>query len=294
MKTGITPKPKSKVLIVGGPDAGKTNFFGRLWLATEDGRSALSRNGLPDDLTYLTDVIESILQGKYAPRTSTDQPETIGIPFKSSKNSDQIGILEIPDFRGESWLTVYRHREWPTSWDAYLDGLCGCLLFLRVASTQIQPALDWVTIEAIFREKVQIAAPREIPTQVLLVDWLQMIDSCIEFNAISRGKIRLGIVITAWDRVPNEQHDADPREWLRSNFPMFDQYLGTCGDKYEIAVFGVSAFGGDLNDEVGYAQEFLATGPQQCGYTVYMNGTNFTKQVDVTIPVAWSLGIQIP
>ena len=42
------------VLLIGGPDAGKSNFLFRLWIAIDAGQGALVKDGLPSELDYLS------------------------------------------------------------------------------------------------------------------------------------------------------------------------------------------------------------------------------------------------
>ena len=42
------------VLLIGGPDAGKSNFLFRLWIAIDTGQGALVKDGLPSELDYLS------------------------------------------------------------------------------------------------------------------------------------------------------------------------------------------------------------------------------------------------
>ena len=61
---------KPSVLLIGGPDAGKTNYLGRLWIAINSNAGLLRKDGLPDDLAYLEEVANELLQGRFAPHSS--------------------------------------------------------------------------------------------------------------------------------------------------------------------------------------------------------------------------------
>ena len=51
----------------------------------------------------------------------------------------------VPDCFGEKWMDVCRKREWSNEWEELINEDCGCLVFLRVESEQIVPALDPIT-----------------------------------------------------------------------------------------------------------------------------------------------------
>src|SRR5689334_13555680 len=80
-----SPDAQSSVLLIGGPDAGKSNFLFRLWLAIDRGRGAVVKNGLPSDVEYLRGGAERLLEGEFAGHTSKDVlQERVSIPMKSS------------------------------------------------------------------------------------------------------------------------------------------------------------------------------------------------------------------
>ena len=60
---------RRSVVLLGGPDSGKTNFIGRLWSALDARKGALVAVGQPDDIRFVLDTAEHLFQGHFAPRT---------------------------------------------------------------------------------------------------------------------------------------------------------------------------------------------------------------------------------
>jgi hypothetical protein len=58
---------------------------------------------------------------------------------------------------------------------------------------------------------------------------------------------KLALMISAWDVV--EQTDKTPEEWLKEELPFLWQFLTSNSQSFHVQVFGISAQGGDLNDE---------------------------------------------
>src|SRR5262249_61462218 len=72
MTVPASAKPISSVVIVGGPDSGKSNYIFRLWLAINDANGAICADGLPDHLDYLQTGSQSLLRGEFAQKTPHD------------------------------------------------------------------------------------------------------------------------------------------------------------------------------------------------------------------------------
>jgi len=134
-------KENRSVLLIGGPDAGKSNYLFRFWMAISRGGGSLVSDGLPDDVEYLRAGADALLQGNFAPRTSTEVHNRSHVPVTSSRGA---GHLIVPDCSGETWMEVYNKREWSLDWDELISDRTGCLLFIRAGSDRIVQSLDWI------------------------------------------------------------------------------------------------------------------------------------------------------
>jgi hypothetical protein len=85
--------------------------------------------------------------------------------------------------------------------------------------------------------------PRVAPTQVQLVDILQMFRA----PSLHVGAKKLGIMLSAWDKVEEEQRD--PKTFLAENMPLLSQYLEEQSDGWAYKVYGVSAQGGEFEPD---------------------------------------------
>ena len=136
------------VLLVGGPDTGKTNFLCRLGLAIFEKTGRLHADGLPEELEYLKAGVDKILSGEFAPHTPHDVINRIVIPVKDSIGMKSFrGSLVVPDCSGEQWQNLYRKREWSEDWEDIITDLCSCLLFVRIDSDENVNPLDWISCE---------------------------------------------------------------------------------------------------------------------------------------------------
>lgn len=269
------------VVFVGGPGSGKSNYLFRAWIAIEHETGLLRKAGLPPDLDYLHDGASRLFSGEFAPHTSIDAPSTAEIPI-ALPGLSKASVLTVPDVSGEVWDAVYHRREWPIAWDSYIESRCGIVLFIRAGSPHNAKPLDWLTCERLHKTQGGTSGDKRVPTQVMLVDWLQTLRSL----ALKTGQSpRLSVVISAWDTVDSELL---PPDYLAQEFPLLSQFLVAGMHGFDARVFGVSIAGGDL-DDTQYRDEFLAGNPTEYGYCVVQQGRRAKKTPDVLLPLYWAL-----
>jgi hypothetical protein len=296
-------KVARRVLLIGVQDAGKSNFIFRLWLKLDLGNGLLRKGALPPDLDYLSTGGDHLLKGEFAPRTPQDVHDKSEIPVKYGSGENEIsGTLVVPDLPGEQVMSVYRSRQWSKEWEDKIDAGCGCLLFIRVESRELIPSLDWVACETRFGGPLADAAPatdgetgqEKTPTQVVMVDWLQFLRKAFTAKVSGGYRPRVGIVVSAWDLAPEDQKASGPKEWIRSNLPLLHQFIETNSEHFEFQYFGVSVTSGDFEAEEGFKSKYLSGDPRSAGEVVHSLAGNMQSTDDVTVPLAWAMGVTNP
>lgn len=305
------------VLLIGGPDAGKSNFLFRLWIAIDGGSGVLVRDGLPSEVNYLREGAERLFEGEFAGHTSKEVHERVVVPVKRAAFATAAGgTLIVPDVPGEQVLAICRNRQWSQAWEELISRRCACLLFVRAGSDEVVAPLDWATcfekygaiIEALKPvEQTQAAGAlgdaspnqnqpdderaAQLPTQVVLTEWLQFLRRA--FTAVAGGSFRprVGVVISAWDAVPIDQQPAGPVKYLKENFPMLHQFIEANDDQFDFQVFGVSIVAGDLKNDEEFKENYLKGTPRDFGFVVHSLSGQFTQSLDITLPVAWALRV---
>ncbi len=279
------------VLLVGGPDSGKTNYLGRLWLSIRDGGGRIEADGVPNDLEYLNQVASFLLQGHFAARQSGDATRNkVIIPVKISSDIATLrNTLIVPDVAGEDWMGVYRKRGWSDEWERDYASVTGCLVFVRAESPAIIPAIDWMTWAGQYQNVPQ--ENLEVPTQVVLVDWLQCLRS-VFVEKMAGYRPRVGVIVAAYDLLPNDQKELGPEEYLRSNFPLFWQYITAVEDIFDIRVFGTSIADGDFDADPHFRERFLDSSPTEAGYVKYSSKLGLQTSKDIGLPILWAMGVE--
>jgi hypothetical protein len=303
---------RMSVLLIGGQDAGKSNFLFRLWLAIEDGRGALMKGGLPQELEYLRTGATCILDGSFAGHTPKEVRERVDVPVSGRDLRAALhGVLTVPDMAGERILAIYKSREWSHEWEELISPHCACLLFIRADSDQNVAPLDWAMCFEAYgatigppdpsdqRREDDKKNPGELhggagptvhpPTQVVLTEWLQFLRRA--FTSVVGGAFRprVGVVVSAWDLVPADQQPAGPAQYIRANFPMLHQFIEASTDRFDFHVFAVSVVAGDLKDDE-FKETYLNGRPQDFGFVMHSLAGQLEMCPDITLPVAWALG----
>lgn len=287
------------VLLIGVPDAGKTNFLMRLWLTLDAGGGMLAKAGLPTNLDYLKTGTEHLLMGEFAPHTPQDVEDRTEIPVKSTSAGYEFrGKLVVPDLPGEEILSVFQTREWSSDWEDQIKAGCGCLLLVRVDSSELIAPLDWLNCAAYLGSALQQAsAPKDpaskvkTPTQVVMVDWLQFLRKAFTDRVGGTYKPRVGIVVAAWDLAPYDQKEAGPEAWVHSNLPLLHQFIRANDDEFDFDYFGVSITSGDLKSDEDFKASYLKGDPRKAGEVVHTLFGAVETSGDITLPVAWALGV---
>lgn len=286
------------VVLVGGPDAGKTNYLGRLWMALDAETGAIAKNGLPPQVEYLRTIASSLHSGEFSQRTAPGVFESTSIPVKWDKGGSS-GQLIVPDCAGEQWEKIHREREWDSKWEQAVASMAGCILFFRGTSTHNVEPLNWSNNAEVMKLLEQTAdtnaGPPKLPTQVLLVDWLQCLSAAYRDIQGNEQPLRVSVVLSAWDLAPKEARDADPDVYLSAHLPLLHDFLSGNPMLFRPKTFGVSITGGVLTDEDNsFMKKYLNEDPNKTGYVVLAIGNKVLKSSDLTLPVAWAFGCECP
>jgi hypothetical protein len=309
------------VVLIGGPDSGKTNYLGRLWPSFHKKKGELRAERVPDDIRYVEGATEHLMKGKFAPRS--DRNLEIGradfsIEVRAGQGTGELRTLMVPDISGELWTRAVATSEISVDWMSVLKGAEGAILFLRHGSDQTVQPLDWVTARSVLNlfteeetdpDAVEDPSPAppdsaptddeaseedteqsepHIPTQVLLCELYRYLELLLADRADS-GAPRVAVVIAAWDLVDAETNMAGPMKYLERQFPLFAGRL-ECGSRLDVKVFGLSVVGGDLDDDAEFKERFLHRLVSEQGYVIVQEPDGISVVDDVTLPIAWAVG----
>jgi hypothetical protein len=285
---------QNTVLLIGGSDAGKSNFLFRFWLAIREKLNpALLPDGPPPVAEYLNQGAGKLLIGEFEIHTPHGTNEICEIPVLAAGEK---AIVVVPDRPGEEWSRIYRERRIPGEWMERLGCETACLILVRAHSDINQAPLDWISVQHFHGNQGNLMGParQEVatPTQVVLVDWIQIISRTLRSGPNGATRPKIGLVISAWDLLSDDEQLAGPTQYLKDQYPLLADFLESNSKSLEIEIFGMSLFGGDPQHSQSFKEACLnADNPCRGGYVVRQIAGEVRKVPDLTLPIAWALGL---
>lgn len=276
------------IILIGGPDSGKTNYIGRLWQALDQGTGALHAAEQPPVLDFVLEVADHLFEGGFAPRSElTDSRRDFEVLVAATQDGPRSRVV-VPDISGELWRKAVIDSEIDPDWMNELCRADAALLFVRVGSDQDVRPLDWVTSRKMLA-KLGDEEDQGLPTQVMLCELIRFLEGSL-VNREDGSIPRLSVVVTAWDRVDPGQFELGPIAYLEREYPLVAGKL-TDLENLDVQVFGLSVVGGDLKHDAKFRQEFLEAGLEGHGWVAVRDGDGWRKDTDLTLPIAWAVGL---
>jgi len=282
------------LILIGGPDSGKTNFIARLWIALRAGGGKLSASGTPNEIKYVEGAVAHLHQGQFAPRTGQNldaDRSSVTIPLVLTEDGERSAAeLVVPDIFGEVWKDAVETTELPAEWMNQLESAFGALIFVRVLSKLNRDPPDWVTSAELMAYQGDDAKLTDIPTQVMLCEFLRFLELKLPNNPTGQ-KPRVSVLVTAWDILDPERSIAGPRAYIQEQYPLFAGRLRDL-DRFDVSVFAVSILGGDPEADEGFREVLLDSDFKSVGYVRYDCNGVIVESTDLTLPVAWAIRAQ--
>lgn len=281
------------IVILGLPESGKSTFLAALWhlVIARDVDTTLRFGSLKaGDVTHLNALADRWRRAKRQARTPVGADRMVSMNLVDA--ADQPVRLTFPDLSGEYCRRMWEERDCQTALAEILGEGGSVLIFINANAIELP---RWVVDEADLAREIGQPIPegqsvswhpRLAPTQVQLVDLLQLLHE----PPLDRGPRRVAILLSAWDKAKGE--GLDPAEFLKAKLPLLHQYLEQSADNWMWRVYGLSAQGGEYEDDEENAPrldeaEELREMPQPSLRIQLVNGAQVTH--DLTEPIAWLL-----
>lgn len=278
---------ENNVLIIGGPNAGKTHFGGQLYgrLISRKFNYKIAPNNLPADLTIFEDVINKLAEGKRAGHTEASANRNIELKI-NDENGNKI-VFAFPDYAGEQVNLIVENRRINTIWKKYIDTSSSWMLFVRLEEVK---ALEDIINRGIpsveeIRKRNLTPPPIKVSDAAHFVELLQMllyIKGVPSLNKIK--KPNLTIVISCWDLL-NLPDNTSPVDVLKERLPLFYHFVINTWAEKSLSVIGLSSTEKTLTDEAD--EEYIDKTPINFGYIINPNGE---KQNDLTLSIRTFIG----
>ena len=281
----------SQILLAGLPASGKSTFIAALWYVVKNPDSCpgcLALDVLGGDKEYLNALTAHWLCCSDLHRTNPERAADDLLEL-STPSGDRFG-LSLPDHRGENFMKVWTDRNWQEEFTVAARAASGLLLFVR-GDDIIQP----ISIRAVGgngtpededvgEEEVEAKPfdPREVPTQVVLVDMLQLA------VRVRLGRpLRTAVMVTARDALNPVERDLPVADFVGRELPLLSQYLAANPVDHPAKMWSISAQGGDYERD---GKELAEKGEPASRIEVVEEDAQCSH--DITNPIKWLLATE--
>lgn len=296
------------IALLGLPQAGKTSWLGRLWLALDrppyGSEPPLTKAGQPD-LEALNALSDSFIDGEYPKATPFVDPPRIRVPVRW-KEGAQFDV-RIADYSGEEIKAIHRERDaaWSEAWERRSES-SSLMVFIRPAhhidptSTRLVPERMLQHVDQagqVGREPLRDSEGGNldgwltVPTAVAIVELMQ-------FFRFLRGwspgfwpdpkDFRVAVCLSCWDAVAEEDRCGGPAGYMRERLGLLDDFLSTNFHPGGVRAFGVSATGGDLRD-AAFQETYAEKYPEDWGSVQWSTDEGVGESDDLATPLSWLL-----
>lgn len=276
---------KHEHVLVGLPETGKTTFLAALWhvLSSASSDTSLRLERFHDDHEYLNSIRERWVNAEIQDRTVPTSETQVSMILIGDGIDGEVEVC-IPDLSGESYESIWSYRKLNRERAEAISRAEGMLLFVHpdqvrkeILISETAETVDELEEEADDEEDVAELTEwdaQKSPTQVQLVDLIQ----CV-FRLNANRPLRLGVVVSAWDRIDAA---TSPADWTKRELPLLWQFLRSNDDCLEVAFFGVSAQGGQLPHDADRLRELDRPIER---IKIVCNGSEQSN--DITTPLRW-------
>ncbi len=278
---------KPEILLLGGPNSGKTHYAGQLYgrLQRNPGQLKLNSNqSTPPDLSALHEVLGQLENGNAAGHTPIETWSEITLNLINDQGQEL--DLNWPDYGGEQLKEVFKNREVPEAWREKLINADGWFVLIRLSGeTVYSDAIDKLKTGSDAGNSSNTTRSAKWDANAYWVETFQILKHVAGLCAMSALQTpRLAVLLSCYDELNTDGQT--PSEVLREKLPLFESYLSSTWHDSAISIWGLSSLGKNL-DSSKSDDDFIDEGPEYQGWICSPDGKS--KDPDLTKPLAWLL-----
>jgi GTPase SAR1 family protein len=276
-----------QILLVGLPGTGKTSFLAALWhylKSTKISNKKLTQYQLSPNAAYLQKIHNDWLSFKRPVRTVLAEQKDKDIElFLEDKGTGAKFVMNVPDVAGETFRDQWETRAWMKTYIEEVKKAAGFIFFIHsqeITTLNLLQDSYGVPSEQVNSESSIQWSPKDTAAQVVLIELLQF-----HMEYFTRTPMPVVFVLSAWEKELDEAFAVEPTVWLETQMPMLSQFLKAHHERLLIAIYGISAQGGDFeDDDERAALQELREPAERIRVQV---GTEKSK--DISAPIQWLL-----
>lgn len=278
----MTP-PNNTILIIGGPNAGKTHFGGQLYGRLNARTEHYRITSTPENLTIFQEVLDNLNEGKSSGHTHVNAHNTLELEIE-----DNLGVkstFSFPDYGGEQIKAIVNDRRINKAWKEQIDKSSSWMLFIRL--DEIIPVEDVVDRglpdHEVLKNRNQKSEPMTLSDSAFYTELLQVLLYAKKIGIKQKIAIpKLTVVLSCWDLLTNEEQQELPKDILSKKLPgLFNFFTGTWQESV-CSIIGLSSIEKSLSNKKA-DRDFVKKGPESFGYVITQTGE---KETDLTFTIS--------
>jgi hypothetical protein len=272
-----------KVVLLGGPNSGKTHYAGQLYgrLRRRPGRLRLAEGGTPVDLSPLEDVLASLEEGRAAEHTSASTWAEITLAIV-----DNNGIrfqLNWPDYGGEQLRTAFNERAISEMWRTRLADARGWMIMIRLKTEVTYPGAIERMVERSQGSEHESSRATNWDANAYWTELTQILLHVGRHSIVEQKNLpRLAIMLSCYDELGTGE--MLPATILARDLPLFSTFVHSVWPPHSVSVWGLSSLGRELQ-KTSHDDVFIDNGPETQGWVVSPSGG--PPNPDLTLPLHW-------
>jgi len=271
------------ILIIGGPNAGKTHFGGQLYgrLNSRQFKYKISPNNRPSDLTIFEDVLTKLAEGKRAGHTESSANRTIQLKADDSEGNSV--VFSFPDYAGEQVKMVVDNRRVNNIWKEYIDKSNSWILFVRLDEIEVVEDLinRGIPSPDEIQKRQNITPPIKISDAAHFVELLQTLLYVKGVSSLQKiTSPNLTIILSCWDLLKVKK-TVIPSQILKERLPLLWDFVTNNWNEKSLAILGLTSTEKTLSDEPD--DDYIDRTPIDFGYIINENG-KLEKDLTLSIP----------
>ena len=273
----------SSLLVIGGPDSGKSTYRAQLYYRVEHGDGELQLSKSMGNMAGLEADINRLVRGLQPMHTNLDSYSEA--TFSITDRQGNVTALAFADYGGEQIGQIGRTNVIKNDWIERAKSSSAWLFFLRI--DHLRPTKSFMTqpVEA----TISANKEEEPLTQYesYQCDAIEVLQRLLFVRGNSRryklGAPKIGIFLSCWDEVGEAPENQQIINVLQKRAPLFKQFVTSNWETGRYQFWGLSSTERKL-PEANPDIEFARKGPEKVGYLINESGD---KIDDLTVPIVW-------
>ncbi|KAA6332119.1 hypothetical protein EZS27_019338 [termite gut metagenome] len=274
----------NNILIIGGPNSGKTHFGGQLYLRFRSDECNYKISTPPEDLTVFQEVVDCLSDGRSASRSNVELHRNLSLEVRDV-NSNKISI-SFPDYGGEQVKQIVDNRQINELWRNQIQNSDSWMFFIRLDEVaEIEDIVNRALPETV-SAKSKTDSVLNVSDNAFFVELLQMLLFTKQTSIKQSITIpKLMVVLSCWDAL-NLSEGKIPSALLKEKLPLFYEFIRTVWDENSLDTVGLSSTEKTLDSKKS-DDDYLNNSPSNFGYVILPNGE---KEKDLTLLISKAIG----